>query len=164
MKTSRIKTRWIYPHSMILEIDFSKIRKVWQDKLWIGRTELDESSAMVYLDYDSYNMDNLKLPVHFFGVFVDGSLKGVNSVHVCADESMRSRGLWVNEDCRGRGFGKNLLQVAIDKAIEYNCPFIWSFPRKLSWSTYESVGFKLTSGWQECETNIENAYCRMDLK
>jgi len=164
MKISRVKTRWIYPTSMIVEVGFPQVQKTWSEKLWPSRENLEPQSAMVYLDYSDHDMGNLTLPVHFFGLYVNGILRGTNSVHLCADGSMRSRGLWVDEDLRGQGHGKNLLQVGVDKAIEYDCPFIWSFPRKSSWHSYRSVGFELTSGWQPSETNDENAFCRLDVK
>jgi len=147
---------------MIRQITWSQIKKIWHSKLWPDRTTAIEStSAMVYLE--GHNIKNMNFSPTFFGYFIDDNLVGVNSGHLCADNSYRSRGLWVDDAHRGYGYGKHLLQAAIDQAKLESADYIWSFPRKTSWSTYKSVGFKKTSIWIKSDTSDANAYCILPL-
>jgi GNAT superfamily N-acetyltransferase len=88
---------------------------------------------------------------------------GVNSGHLCDDNSFRSRGLWVDENHRGYGYGKELLKAVINQAKLESADFIWSFPRKTSWPTYKSVGFKKTSDWVKSDTSEANVFCKLEF-
>lgn len=148
---------------MIKEINFETILPIWRDNLWQKReSPIETHSAMLHF-YTEYDSGNFLLPVWYYGYYVNKDLVGVNSAHLCVDESVRSRGLWVHPDFRGNGYGKYLLMAAIDKASDVNVKSIWSFPRRTSWPTYKSVGFELTSDWMQSETSIANAYCFMKL-
>lgn len=145
---------------MITEISWEQIEVIWRQHLWTNRISLIEPlSAMCYLgNHDIHNMN--KIPT-FFGCWHDEKLIGVNSGHLCTDNSYRSRGLWVSETHRGCGIGSLLLQRTIDQGMKEDCRFVWSYPRKQSWKTYKSVGFVLTSDWLPSETSQENAYCQL---
>ena len=148
---------------MIRPITWSQIKKIWHSKLWPDRTTAIEStSAMCYMS--GYNINNMNYDPTFFGYFFNNRLVGVNSGHLCADNSYRSRGLWVDNDHRGYGYGKQLLQATVNQAKLESADFIWSFPRKASWSTYKSVGFKKTTNWVASETSEANAFCIIKLK
>jgi len=116
---------------------------------------------MLYLS--GYDISNMYEPPSFFGYFLYDKLVGVNSGHRCSDGSYRSRGLWVNQQYRNQGIGTKLLLVTIDQSKLEVSSFVWSFPRKTSWSTYKKAGFRLTSDWQPSETSEANAFCRKDL-
>lgn len=116
---------------------------------------------MVYLA--GYDMENMKTNPTFFAFTINNDIAGVNSGHLCADNSYRSRGLFVFPKYRKLGIGGALLNAAIDEAITQKVDYIWSFPRKESWPTYERVGFKLSTEWEIGESGM-NAYCRKDLK
>ena len=153
----------INTHIMIKEINFETILPIWRDKLWPGRVSAIEThSAMLHL-YTEYDMGNFLLPVWYIGYYEDNELIGVNSGHMCVDGSARSRGLWIMPEFRKNGRGKQLLGATIAKAREYNASSIWSYSRKTSWPTYKSVGFILTSDWQQSETSEANAYCYLEL-
>ena len=145
---------------VINEISFEDIRDIWSNNLWPGRELIEPVSAMLYLS--GYSMEHFKLPVKYRGLFENGILVGVNSGHVCSDNSFRSRGLWVDPTCRGRGYGIQLLKQTIEDGRALGCAFCWSLPRKTSWSTYEKAGFRLTSDWLSTDTSSANAYCRLD--
>ena len=148
---------------MIADINYETIFPIWRDDLWPNRNSpIETHSAMLHF-YTEYDMGNFLLPAWYLGYYVNDKLIGVNSGHMCVDGSTRSRGLWVNPAFRGKGIGKQLLEVTIEKAKEYNATSIWSMPRKSSWPTYESVGFVLTSGWKRSETSEANAYCHILL-
>lgn len=148
---------------MIRPITWSQIRKIWHTRLWPDRTNaIEPTSAMVYIE--GHNIHNMNFSPSFFGYFVDNDLIGVNSGHLCDDNSFRSRGLWVDENHRGYGYGKELLKAVINQAKLESADFIWSFPRKTSWPTYKSVGFKKTSDWVKSDTSEANAFCIINLK
>src|SRR5690606_8226146 len=140
-------------------IDLDNILPIWSNKLWPDRiSPIESHSAMMYKS-DHFDSRNFLLPAWYYAIYENNSIIGVNSGHLCTDGSMRSRGLWVDYEYRGKGYGKLLLCAVIDTAIEYNSKFVWSFPRSSSWKTYKSVGFIQTSDWASSETSNANAYC-----
>lgn len=147
---------------MIKLIDFATILQVWQKNLWPNRVSAIESnSAMIYLGgIEGKNM--LTTPT-FFGYFHENDLAGVNSGHLCADNSYRSRGLYVFPEYRGMGIGSKLLTATIQQAETEEATLVWSLPRRTSWNTYRRAGFTQTSDWFKTETSDENAYCTFDL-
>ena len=139
-------------------IDFDTILPFWRDRLWFGRiSPIESHSAMLHLS-TKYDMENFTLPAWYCGYYVDDEIVGVNSGHMCADGSARSRGLWVCPENRKNGLGKQLLLATIDQAKIQGANSIWSYTRKTSWPTYESAGFALTSNWEQSETSEANAY------
>lgn len=147
---------------MIQKVSWNKIHQIWKNQLWPSRTSaIEPVSAMVYLG--GYSNENMHFTPSFFGYFVDNNLVGVNSGHQCTGKSYRSRGLWVDEHYRKQGIGSALLAATIDQAMIESCKFVWSYPRKTSWSTYQSVGFILSSEWEQSETSEANAYCIKEI-
>lgn len=144
----------------IREISFEDIGPIWADELWPGRELLEPVSAMLF--NGGHDMTHFELPVRYIGVFEKDSIVAVNSGHMCADNSYRSRGLWVNPTARGRGYGVELLRTTITDGLLMGCSFCWSLPRKTSWVTYAMAGFKLTSDWGPSDTSEANAYCRFN--
>lgn len=148
----------------IKEVSFDTILNIWQNRLWPNRSSAIEShSAMIYLN-GRYNIQNMTQPVWFLGCYVNDKLVGVNSGHMCADGSFRSRGLWVDPEFRKLGLGQYLLLNTIEIAKQQNSNFIWSYPRRISWTTYSRVGFERTSDWDASETSDANAYCIIKLR
>jgi GNAT superfamily N-acetyltransferase len=145
----------------IMPISYSHVLPIWEKHLWPGRTDITSHSAMSYLS--GHDMKNMDLPLYCFGAFKDNELVGVNTGHLCSDNSFRSRGLWVQEDMRGNGLGFKLLDTTCDKATDLNCGFIWSYPRKSSWLTYKKAGFNLSSEFGKSETSEANAFCIMKI-
>ena len=147
---------------MIKSLSWEEILPIWQTQLWPNRiSAIEPNSAMVYKSgYDMYNMNTIPT---FFGYYVDDKLVGVNSGHSCSNKMYRSRGLWVFTEHRGKGIGQQLLTETINQAKREGSDMIWSFPKRTSWKTYNSVGFELASNWQKSETSDENAYCILTL-
>lgn len=146
-------------HNMeIHQVAFSDILDIWKIQLWPGRKSPIESHSAMLMPPLDHSMKNFQLPVYFYGAFENDTLVGVNSAHGCADGSLRSRGLWVNPQFRGRGIGEALLRVVIDNPAYL---IVWSFPRSSAWPVYEKCGFKKISDWMPSETSEANAYCSL---
>ena len=143
---------------MIKKLKWAIIHEIWKNELWPYRqSKIEPTSAMIYLG--GHNIHNMDFKPCFLGYYTAENLVGVNSGHLCADNSYRSRGLWVSPEFRKKGYAKQLLEQTIEQAIKDKADFIWSYPRKSSWKTYLSVGFELSSDWQNSETSNANAYC-----
>lgn len=143
---------------MIQTIDWDTICDIWTNNLWPKRTSaIETNSAMIYLG--GIDIKNMQTVPTFFGYYHLDLLAGVNSGHMCADGTYRSRGLYVFPEFRGMGIGSQLLTATVNQAKTLNAKLVWSLPRKTSWSTYRRAGFVLTSEWHETETSTHNAYC-----
>jgi GNAT superfamily N-acetyltransferase len=146
---------------MLKLIDFETIYPIWKNNLWPNRTsDITSNSAMVYLG--GYDIKNMYCEPTFLAFYLDNKIVGVNSGHICADNSFRSRGLYVFPEYRKQGIGTKLLFKVIDLAKENSCSFVWSYPKLESWTTYQQAGFKLSSEWENSELGL-NAYCIKDL-
>ena len=147
---------------MIKIIDWPTILNIWENFLWPNRVSaIETNSAMVYLH--GYDMKNMSTTPTFYGYELDGKIVGVNSGHLCGDNSYRSRGLYVFPEYRNRGIGVKLLSATIKQADAEKANMVWSLPRKTSWNTYSKAGFILSSAWHPTETSDENAYCMVNL-
>jgi len=144
---------------MIIMITFEEIYPIWRDYLWPNRiSPIEPVSSMLHIRKN--DVKNFEYTPDFFAYYLNDKIIGVNSGHMCCDNSYRSRGLYVFPEYRKQGIGKALLLAAIDKGFSNKADFVWSYPKKDSWKTYCSVGFELTSDWEESETGI-NAYCKI---
>ena len=147
---------------MIQHISFEEILPIWRDYLWPNRVSaIENTSAMTFLG--GYDLKNMVSSPTFFAYLIEGKIAGVNSGHKCADNSYRSRGLWVFPEYRGNHIGRKLLQATIVQGIKEGVNYVWSYPKFSSWKTYQSSGFLLSSDWEQSELDI-NAYCKFDVK
>ena len=145
---------------MIVIKRFEEILPIWREYLWPTRTsKIEPNSAMCFLG--GYDIKNMIYATTFLAYEIDNDIAGVNSGHLCFDNSYRSRGLYVFPKYRGQGIGKELLLATIEQGKEKRANFIWSYPKQDSWKTYERAGFKLASDWEDSELG-KNAYCRLD--
>ena len=142
---------------MISIISYDEIYPIWRNQLWPERSsEIEPNSAMLYLQ--GYDLQNYNYLPSFFAFKLDNQIVGVNSGHLCCDNIYRSRGLFVLPGYRKQGIGKQLLDYTVETGFKEGAKFIWSYPRKTSWSTYKQAGFILSSDWHKSEIG-ENAYC-----
>lgn len=146
---------------MINTISFKEIYQIWSTQLWPTRQSIIEThSAMNFLGgYDMKNM--ISIPT-YFAYKLDNKIVGVNSGHLCHDNSYRSRGLFVFPEYRKQGIGKQLLLATIDQGINEHADYVWSYPKQTSWLTYQAAGFNLVSIWEQSELDL-NAYCQLKL-
>lgn len=148
-------------------IDFPTIQDVWRTKLWPNRTSpIETHSAMTWPDSatEQYDMKIFENTASFFGVFVDGTLIGVNSGHRTSDTHYRSRGLWVDPSFRKQGIAQVLFQLTEQQAVDEGCSFVWSVPRKTALSAYQRFGFNTVGGFFGTETSDANIYVIKNLR
>jgi GNAT superfamily N-acetyltransferase len=143
---------------MIKTITFEEILPFWL-KLWTWETEesVPRHSHMMYPD--GYFGFDYTPSIIYYAVIEDDKIVAVNSGHTTPDNMYRSRGLWVEPEYRGKGYGILLLRACIEKSIELGCTATWSYPRDTSWLTYKAAGFHLSTEWISSENKIKNAYC-----
>lgn len=147
---------------MIVETSFEEIYKIWLDYLWPNRISKIESHSAMMLD-KTYNLENFKYKATYFFYMLDTKVVGCNSGHMCADNTYRSRGLYVFSEYRNRGIGQKLLEKTIHQGQKEKSTLVWSYPRKSSWSSYKNAGFTLINDWEISELG-HNAYCKLTLK
>lgn len=131
----------------VKEIDYETIYIVWRDKLWPGRVSpIRAMSSMQYLGGYNVAVYDLYTPT-FWGLYCNDGLIGVNSGYRSTDDAYCSRGLWIDENHRGKGLSK-LLFVELEKqALSEGCQALWSIPRVTSFPAYKSFGFEASSDW-----------------
>ena len=96
---------------MIIHITFEEILLIWRDFLWPNRiSSIESHSAMNFKG--AYDLQNMVSNPTFFAFTIDNKIVGVNSGHMCHDNSYRSRGLWVFPQCRGNQICKQLVPRA----------------------------------------------------
>jgi GNAT superfamily N-acetyltransferase len=135
----------------VLESTFEEVYPICNEQLWPGRiSKIENMSSLFWLQPKEITKNHSifeKYSPTFFVIKEDNKIVGVNSGFRTDDKVYRSRGLWVKEDYRSKGYGKVLLMQAIIQGKSEDCHWIWSMPRKLALKTYESVGFKKRGKW-----------------
>lgn len=125
---------------MLKKIEFETILPIWRDHLWPGRkSQIEPVSAI-----NSEGLINLTIQgykPHFFGIYENHELIGVNSCHRTSLKEMRSRGLWVHPQHRHRGVGSRLLLQVFAQAKEDKASRIWTMARQSSAEFYLRLGF-----------------------
>ena len=151
--------------NVIKQITFEEILPVWRDFLWKGRlSEIRPMSSMTFNKHYDRSIYERFNPT-FFGCYnQNGVLLGVNSFHKTGNREGRSRGVYVFENSRGKGYSKLLLNAAITQAKKEDCSIIWSLPRISSLQAYLSVGYRVCS--EEINEGVEfgpNVYVKLNL-
>lgn len=141
---------------MIKLINYDLIKNIWVTHLWPGRNDIEPHSAMLFKE--GHDLKNFMFKPTFLGYYFNEMLVGVNSGHRCCDSSYRSRGLFVLPEYRNKGIATKLLSHTIEQGIKEGSKFVWSYPRKESWHSYEKAGFFLASDWNHTEYGY-NAFC-----
>lgn len=78
----------------------------------------------------------------FFGVYDnEDKLAGVFSGHPTLDTEYRARGLWVRQDMRQRGIGRNLVRAVLAAADDAGCEVCWALPRVQNEDFFKRNGF-----------------------
>lgn len=140
----------------IREITFEEILPMWEH-LWEGRkSPIEPVTSMVYLGGYDMSIKTAYEPM-FLGVFDEDNpdeLVAVNSGVRTSPTLYRSRGLYVLESHRRKGFASWLLEETVDQARTEGCIWVWSLPRQSAYPTYVQAGFNKTSEWIENEVEF----------
>lgn len=134
---------------MIEKIDWEDIKMVWERDLWPGREDIRPMSSMLWEGGYDVSIYERYQPC-YFAYIAEGEIAGVNSGHQTCSESFRSRGLFVYPKYRGQGLAQKLLEAVIEKSIESECRFTWSFPKKTASTVYHNAGYTITD---RCDVN-----------
>ncbi len=126
---------------MLKIIDFNTIQPIWQNELWTGRTSLIEPVSVIN-ETGTIDMNILTNIPTFYGYYVHDWLVGVNSCFRTSTGAMRSRGLWVHTEFRGKGIGTKLILDMIPSAKENQITKIWTMARHSSVDFYLRMGFE----------------------
>lgn len=164
---------------IIKKITWEDILPIWKNELWpssVRTSPIEPTSAMCLYntlnnDKDDipaqYDLENMNFTPTFWGCFIDNTLIGVNSGHMCIGREYRSRGLWVDPKYRGMAIGTKLLLKTISQGYHEGAILCWSYPRFESWMTYKNAGFyrqnyNFQFEWEESETG-KNVKCIISL-
>ena len=160
MYLSTLFTKYIM---IVKQIPFETILSIWKNQLWPGRvSSIEPFSAMMFMG--DYTSSFAKLPQIFLGGYKDDKLVAVNSLHLAEKYMARSRGLWVDPDFRGNGYGTKILIETSVYAKTLGADAIWSFPRQSSIKTYESAGYIQISSWLDDGEFGPNCYAISPLR
>lgn len=133
-------------HNTILHISYEDILPFWKE-LWPNREVYKPIVGMTYLGGFDKNIEK-NTPI-FYGYFLDNTCVGVNSYFQTHD-IVRSRGLYVKPEHRGKGIGVKLLNFIKEDTV-------WSIPRKESIHTYIKSNFLQTTDFVKMDFG-ENCY------
>ena len=160
-----MKTPFSFEKYRVETCRFEDVLPLWRDQLWPGRkSPIEPTSAMKWLSGFSATTEpasywritvSTSLPAalehvttvavasgHFAGI-IDGRVVGLPQ----GIRGYRVRGIWVHPDFRKQGMAHALMQTAMAQALKENCPAVWIYPRKSSFSLYESMGFTKVGDW-----------------
>jgi GNAT superfamily N-acetyltransferase len=128
----------------IIELTHENLKIYWSAPDMWGNNNLQAVNPFTYDGKYDEAINNVE--VYFYGLQNEGHLMGVNSMYVCPDNSVRSRGLYVFPEYRNQGVATQLLQHCIDEASKSGLhDYIWSKPRVSAIEAYKKVGFRITS-------------------
>lgn len=114
-------------------ISWEECLPLWK-KLWRHRlTPIEPVSHMKFLGGYSQELGE----PYFVGAFINSQLVGCNSFHR-VDNTIRSRGLYVEPEYRRMGIGYYLLNEVVHLAPR---GMVWSFPRESALPVYLKAGF-----------------------
>ena len=148
---------------IVLESDFETVAPFWHDKLWPDReSPINAVSSMAYLG--GYDMGIYKYDPVFFVAEQSKKIVGVISGFETAPGWFRSRGVWVDPEVAGRGYGRALMRSIEQAALDRRCTNLWTIPRQSAMPFYEKMGFRQTSDWFDVGVEYgPNAYALKTL-
>ena len=126
------------------EVCFDEIFDVWSKKLWPHRDSKILPISAIGFDGKFDKKIEQSFP-YFFAIFDGNNIIAVNSGYLTSESYFRSRGLYVEEAFRGKGFARKVLNATEVKANELGAKFIWSMPRNEALIVYEKAGYDCIS-------------------
>lgn len=129
---------------LIQEISFREILPIWEHCLWPNRkSRIEPTSIIDHLGELSLEMRVLN-PVFFWGGFwgKENQLVAALSAFPTSNSHFRCRGLWVHQDVRGKGIGRELILRAEHESLKLGRTILWTMPRMEALQFYLKCGFK----------------------
>lgn len=124
---------------MIQLILFEEILPLWK-KLWPDTEVIKPHNEWEFLG--GYNPEVPCSDVWFIGYYDDDKLVGCNSCFMSSKNHLRSRGIYILPEYRGKGISKFLFDKTIEIAKQNDAELIWSYPRLDALPSYLAVGFE----------------------
>lgn len=121
---------------------FQTICDVWKSHLWPDRKS--DIEPISWIDHNGEINMTMKIGAPTFWTMTDEKNKviGVISGFRTSDIYYRSRGLWVDEQFRGHGLARILIQKVYEQALIEDCQSVWTMARHTAVNFYDKVGFK----------------------
>ncbi len=124
---------------MIRLISFEEILPLWK-KLWPNTDPIKPFNEWEFLG--GYNPEVPCSDVWFIGYYIEQELVGCNSCFMSSKEHLRSRGIYILPEHRGKGISKALFAKTVEIAETNNVELIWSYPRLDALPSYKAAGFE----------------------
>jgi GNAT superfamily N-acetyltransferase len=124
---------------MVKFISFGEILPLWK-KLWPDTEVIKPHNEWEFLG--GYNSEVPCSDVWFIGYYIDQELVGCNSCFMSSKEHLRSRGIYILPENRGKGISKFLFNKTIEIAEQNNVELVWSYPRLDALPSYLAAGFE----------------------
>lgn len=124
---------------MIKLISFEEILPLWK-KLWPDTDPIKPFNEWEFLG--GYNPEVPCSEVWFIGYYDGDSLVGCNSCFMSSKMHLRSRGIYILPEYRGKGISKHLFDATIQIAEKNNAELVWSYPRLDALPSYLAAGFE----------------------
>lgn len=124
---------------MIKIISFEEILPLWK-KLWPNTDPIKPYNEWEFLG--GYNPEVPCSDVWFIGYYIDQELVGCNSCFMSSKEHLRSRGIYILPEHRGKGISKALFSKTLEIAETNNAKLVWSYPRLDALPSYKAAGFE----------------------
>lgn len=124
---------------MIKLISFEDILPLWKE-LWPNTEPIKPYNEWEFLG--GYNSEIPRSNVWFIGYYDGDNLVGCNSCFMSAKSHLRSRGIYILPEYRGRGISKYLFDKTIEIAEQNHAELVWSYPRLDALPSYLAAGFE----------------------
>jgi GNAT superfamily N-acetyltransferase len=123
---------------MIKLISFEEILPLWK-KLWPNTELIKPYNEWEFLG--GYNSEVPCSDIWYIGYYNDQELVGCNSCFMSSKEHLRSRGIYILPEHRGKGISKALFTKTFEIAETNNAVLVWSYPRLTALPSYKAAGF-----------------------
>lgn len=143
-KTQNSKTCQGKTTLLLQEIQFQDVKTIWSSQLWPNRkSEIEKISYIDDCGKIDMKIQNWAQP-RFFAIIENNTIFSITSVFQTEENKWRLRGTWVAPTHRGLGFGRQMIDQAIERIRgKKNNFLLWTMARKTSYQFYINNQFKL---------------------
>lgn len=127
---------------LIQEVSFSTILPVWQHRLWPGRQSEIEPVSCINKE-GKIDPQILLFEAKFFAARFENELLGVVSCHPVSANTMRIRGLFVDENHRNKKVGARLVSRVFEECVAQGTPELFGLVRLKNEIYFKKRGFEI---------------------